>query len=307
MEESLQTLFQVVRNYQQTLEHPQVGEASKFYFACRNGDINTVREMLPAISYDQLNQLEPNGSTPLHAATYFGHLDIVHLLIHEYSCQRHLRNCQGFTAYEEAQTDEMRQLYHRPSNENRFNDDSNDTKQTFQIVSSSTNENEKEENDDNDNVAKPDHRYLIGYETNKEIKRQLDGLNSVKALFQSQIGRYIMEQGMKLKLAKDAGYTEEEYSYVTSEKFRHEALQKLLDEHVTSNHPDYKHCCHLLNEYIQQGTIESLLRLYIRNTILYSIIDTFKSIRISIFYASFRFKTTLLSRTLLSWCSLDST
>ncbi len=142
--------------------------------------------MLLTIPYDQLNQLEPNGSTPLHAATYFGHLDIVRLLLHEYSCQRHLRNYRGFTAYEEAQTDEMRQLYHRPSNENRFNDDLNDTKQTFEIVSSSINE-----NDNDDNIAEPDHRYLIGYETNEEIQRQLDGLNSVKALFQSRIGRRI--------------------------------------------------------------------------------------------------------------------
>jgi hypothetical protein len=270
MEERLRSLFKTGRIYQrEILESPREGEASKFYFVCRNGDINTVREILPTIPYDQLNQLEPNGSTPLHAATYFGHLEIVRLLIHEYGCQRHLRNRYGFTAYEEAQTDEMRQLYHRPSNENRFNDDSNDTKQTFQIVSALINENEKDEMDDDNDVTKPDHRYLIGYETNEEIKKQLDGLNGVKALFQSRVGRYIMEQGMKLKLAKDAGYNEEEYAYVTSEKFRQEALRKILDEHVTSNHYDYKHCCHLLKEYIEQGTIESLLRLYTLETPFY--------------------------------------
>ncbi|CAF1547245.1 unnamed protein product, partial [Rotaria sordida] len=61
----------------------------------------------------------------------------------------------------------------------------------------------------------------------------------------------------------------EEYAYVTSEKFRQESLQKFLDEYVTSNHPDYQHCCHLLNEYIQQGTIESLLKLYTLETPFY--------------------------------------
>jgi hypothetical protein len=270
MVESLRSLFKTgIHHRREVLEYPYRGEASKFYIACRDGDIETVKEMLPTIPYDQLNQLEPNGSTPLHAATYFGHLNIVRLLLHEYGCQRHLRNHRGFTAYEEAQTDEIRQLYHRPSNENRFNDDSNDSKQTFQLVSSSSLTNEKEK-DDNDNLTEPDHRYLIGYETNEEIQRQLLGLNCVKALFQSRIGRRIMEQGMKLKLTKDdAGYGEEEYAYVTSEKFRHEALQKVLDEHVTPDHPEYEHCCHLLKEYIQHGTIESLLRLYTLETPFY--------------------------------------
>jgi hypothetical protein len=160
----------------------------------------------------------------------------------------------------------MRQLYRRPSNENRFNNGSNDTKQTFQTVSSSTNEND----DDKDNVAEPDHQYLIGYESNEGIKRQLVGLNSVKAPFQSLIGRYLIQQGMKLKLTKDADYGEEEYAYVTSEAFRHEALQKVLNEHITSNHPEYEYYCHLLKEYIQQGTIESLLRLYTLETPFYA-------------------------------------
>ena len=266
MEEGFRSLFEAVHNYQrQIFEYASIFDRSKFYHACRNGDIDTVREMLPTIPYDQLNQAEPNGDTPLHAATCSGHLDIVRLLLHEYSCQRHIRNRRGNTAYEEAQTDEMRQLYRRPANENRFNDNSQDTKQIFELVSSSVRENDG----DDDNIAKPDRRYLMGFEDIDEVKRQLNGLNGVKALFQSRIGRYIMELGMKLKLAKDSGYTEEEYAYVTSEKFRHEALRKVLDEHVTPSHPDYKHCCHLLNEYIEHGTIESLLSLYTLETPFY--------------------------------------
>ncbi|CAF4132966.1 unnamed protein product, partial [Rotaria sordida] len=57
----------------------------------------------------------------------------------------------------------------------------------------------------------------------------------------SRIGRYIMGQRMKLKLGKKDDYDEEEYAYVTSEKFRQESLQKVLDEYVTSNHPDYQY------------------------------------------------------------------
>jgi hypothetical protein len=270
MEEGLKLVFKSNHNYQQkVLESPRADETSKLYVACENGDIDTVKEILRTIPYDHLNRLEYNGSTPLHAATYSGHSGIVRLLLHEYSCQRHLRNRQDLTAYQLAQTDEMRQVYHRPSNENRFNDDPDDTKQTFQVVSSSINGTERDRNDHDDNLPKPDQRYLIGYEANTEAQRQLNGLNGVKALFQSRTGRYIMEQGMKLNLAGEAGYGEEEYNFVTSEKFREEALQKILDEHVTSNHPEYTHCCHLLNEYIQHGTIESLLKLYTLETPFY--------------------------------------
>ncbi|CAF4073985.1 unnamed protein product [Rotaria sordida] len=270
MEKKFKSLLKIRRsNHQEILEDPHIGEASQFYFACRNGDIDTVKQILPTIPYDQLNQLEPNGSTALHAATYFGHVDIVRLLLHEYGCQGNLQDRHGFTAYEKAQTDEMRQLYHRPSNENRFNDDSMDIKQRFEILSSSINKIIIGGRDDDDDVDKPNKRYLIGYETNEEVKNQLDNINSAKVFFQSRIGRYIMGQRMKLKLGKKDDYDEEEYAYVTSEKFRQESLQKTLDEYVTSNHPDYQHCCHLLNEYIQQGTIESLLKLYTLETPFY--------------------------------------
>ncbi|CAF1263214.1 unnamed protein product [Rotaria sordida] len=241
-EKKFKSLLKIRRsNHQELLENLRVEEASQFYFACRNGDIDTVKQILPTIPYDQLNQLEPNGSTALHVATYFGHVDIVRLLLHEYGCQRNLQDRHGFTAYEKVQTDEMRQLYDRPSNENRFNDDSMDIKQIFEILSSSINKIIIGDRDDDDDVAKPNKRYLIDYETNEEVKNQLDNINSAKVFFQSRIGRYIMGQRMKLKLGKKDDYDEEEYAYVTSEKFRQESLQKVLDEYVTSNHPDYQY------------------------------------------------------------------
>lgn len=257
----------------QPLERSQITAPSELYYACRNGDIDKVKELLPTIPYEQLNQIEPNGSTPLHVATHFGHLDIVRLLVQEYRCPRHVQNLNGLTAFQEAQTDEMRDLYRRPDNENRFNDHSMDSKQAFEIVSSlSRDDNEPSfdnNDDDNNEETKPDRRYMIGYEQDEEVKQQLEGLNGVKALFQSRLGRYIMQQGMRLKLAKEAEYGEEEFAYVKSDKFREEALQKVLDEYVTPDHPEYKHCRHLLQEYIQQGTIESLLRLYTLETPFY--------------------------------------
>ncbi|CAF4152273.1 unnamed protein product, partial [Rotaria sordida] len=235
-------------NEEHVRQHSRQDEVSQFYFACKNGDIDTVKQILPTIPYDRLNQPEPNGSTSLHAATYFGHLEIVRLLLHEYGCLRHQQNHSGLTAYEEAQTYEMRQLYHRPSNRNRFFDESNSMRQTFQIVSSFSdkieldnhdNDDHSSNDDDDDNdVTKPNKRWLTGYQTNEEIKRQLDGLSGVEKMLQSR-------------------------------GFERHTLKKLLDEHVTSDHPEYKHCCFLLNQYIQQNTIEFLLTLYSLETPFY--------------------------------------
>lgn len=247
---------------------PRPGEASEFYFACRNGDIDKVKRMLPTIPYNQLNHLEANGSTPLHAATYYGHLEIVRLLLHEYGCIRHLRNRYGSTAYEEAQTDEMREFYHRPLNSNRFNDDSMSTEQLFEVFSSLKEKPVMEDNDDED-VTQPDRHFLIGFETSEEVKAQLNGLQGVKAFLQSRVGRHILAGAMKLKLCKDAVYGDEELLYVSSEKFRQDIVQTILDKHVTPNHPEYQYCCYLLKEYVQRGTIEPLLKLYTLETPFY--------------------------------------
>ena len=273
MKKSLKAIFKPdVHCQHQILPHRHGGETSKFYFACENGDINTVKQMLATIPYYQLNRLEPNGNTALHAATCFGHLDVVRLLLHQYGCQRQQKNRHGLTAYEVAQTDEMRQLYRRPSNKNQFSDGPNgNTKKLFQIVSSASLKVETDGGDaDENNIVKPDQHWLVGYETNREVENQLVGVNGFKALFQSRVGRHIMGQAMKLKFAKDSGYSEEEYAYVTNKKYAKEALQKILDEDVTANHPEYEHCCQLLKEYIHHGTIESLLTLYTMETPFYS-------------------------------------
>ncbi|CAF4844179.1 unnamed protein product [Rotaria sp. Silwood1] len=274
-------------NEEQVRQHARLGEPSQLYFACRNGDIDKVKQILPTIPYDRLNQSEPDGSTPLHTATFFGHLEIVRLLLHEYGCPRHRQNLHGLTAYEEAQTDEMRQLYHRPSNKNRFLDESNSGKRTFQIVSSFPDRTELDDHDnddhngndddhngnrddDDDDVAQPNKKWLTKYQTNEEIKRQLDGLSGVKRMLQSRVGRFIMKTSMKHRICKaDCGYGDEELAYVANEGFERHTLKKLLDEYVTPDHPEYKHCCFLLNQYIQQGTIESLLTLYSLETPFY--------------------------------------
>lgn len=109
-----------------TKQSPRVSE---FYSACRNGDVDFVKEYLANHKKipDNLNYLEPNvNSTPLHAASYYGHKEIVELLL-EHRFDRSIINGYGLTAFEEAANDEIRNLFKRTQNSSsnrRFQDES---------------------------------------------------------------------------------------------------------------------------------------------------------------------------------------
>ncbi len=89
----------------------QEGKASEFYWVCRNGNIDRVGELLRTIPYNKLNRLEPNGSIPLHAASYHSNADIVRLFLNEYGCRRDHLNRYGLTAFEAAHDDEIHRLF----------------------------------------------------------------------------------------------------------------------------------------------------------------------------------------------------
>lgn len=92
---------------------------SEFYLACRNGDIAKVDQLIKMLSIKNINQMEPNGSTALHAASYYGHIEIVRLLLKR-GMHRGTRNKFGLTAYDEALNDEIRNLLCRDSRSQRF-------------------------------------------------------------------------------------------------------------------------------------------------------------------------------------------
>jgi hypothetical protein len=85
---------------------------SAFYVACRNGDLNTVEELLPTLTLDEINQIEPNGSTSLHAACYYNHPQIVKLLL-DAGALRTTLNSDGCTAFDEAATEQVKELFPR--------------------------------------------------------------------------------------------------------------------------------------------------------------------------------------------------
>jgi hypothetical protein len=86
---------------------------SKFYLACREGNIEMIRNLLPSMSIEQINCREPNGSTALHAASYHSHTEIVRLLLDAGAC-RSIRNFRyDLTPYDEASKDDIRELLSR--------------------------------------------------------------------------------------------------------------------------------------------------------------------------------------------------
>jgi hypothetical protein len=85
---------------------------SALYLACRNGDVDTVQRLLPTLSLEEINQIEPNGSTSLHAACYFNYPHITKLLLDQGAVRTTL-NKHGCTPLDEAATEQIKQLFPR--------------------------------------------------------------------------------------------------------------------------------------------------------------------------------------------------
>ncbi|CAF1095302.1 unnamed protein product [Didymodactylos carnosus] len=85
-------------------------QPSGFYLSCRNNNIEKVKEYLITITEHEINRLEPNGSTALHAASYNGHDDIVRLLLDK-GASTTLKNRYGYTAEQEARTGIIKGLF----------------------------------------------------------------------------------------------------------------------------------------------------------------------------------------------------
>ncbi|CAF1335083.1 unnamed protein product [Didymodactylos carnosus] len=83
------------------------------------GDINKVKQHLKSMTLDDINRLESNGSTALHAACYYGHYNIVQLLL-DYGASRTITNKHKCLPYEEAKINETKQLFVRPNGWDRF-------------------------------------------------------------------------------------------------------------------------------------------------------------------------------------------
>jgi hypothetical protein len=85
---------------------------SELYCACRDGDLGTVRRLIPRTSNNNLTSLESNGSTCLHAAASNGHKEIVELIIN-HGVPRRIYDKDYRTPLDLAQTEEIRRYFRR--------------------------------------------------------------------------------------------------------------------------------------------------------------------------------------------------
>ncbi|CAF0795099.1 unnamed protein product [Didymodactylos carnosus] len=82
--------------------------SSDFYYACRNNDIDLAKSLMETMTSDQIDKLEPNGSTALHSASYYGYCEIVELLLKK-GTSRCIRDKYNCTPYEEGKTAEIKE------------------------------------------------------------------------------------------------------------------------------------------------------------------------------------------------------
>ncbi|UJR19987.1 hypothetical protein I4U23_023121 [Adineta vaga] len=106
-------------NQNRTTTTTRENQCSEFYLACRTNRIHKVRELLKTMTPEEIDRLEPNGSTALHSACYHGHDEIADLLL-KAGADRSILNKFQCLPYDEAKNDRIRRLFFRIQSANRF-------------------------------------------------------------------------------------------------------------------------------------------------------------------------------------------
>ena len=91
-----------------------MSEESELYKACCADDLEKVKSLLERLSLDEIDRIEPNGSTALHASCHYGHLDIVKALLRCGASRRQM-NGNNRTPGDEAYSEQIKALFRRPS------------------------------------------------------------------------------------------------------------------------------------------------------------------------------------------------
>jgi hypothetical protein len=100
-------------------EQKSSSSISVFYDACRKGNFDLLQQLLPSMSLDEINKIESNGSTALHAACYYGHYDIVKLIL-DAGASRSIRNRKyNLTPFDEA-NEQIKKLFYRVNSTNNM-------------------------------------------------------------------------------------------------------------------------------------------------------------------------------------------
>lgn len=100
-------------------------KTSEFYWACRNGDEETAKKLIARLKPKDINRMEPNGSTALHAASFHGHANIVQILL-KHGADTKISNKYKKIPIEEAATSQIRALFEQADADDDDDDDDDD-------------------------------------------------------------------------------------------------------------------------------------------------------------------------------------
>ncbi|CAF1231298.1 unnamed protein product, partial [Didymodactylos carnosus] len=81
------------------------------YDACKQNDSSTVQKFLPLMTIESIDRPVTGGSTSLHVAAYYGHNDLVKLLLASGASATQRNIAHGLTPYEEARTESTKALF----------------------------------------------------------------------------------------------------------------------------------------------------------------------------------------------------
>lgn len=207
---------------------------NEFYQSCCNGDENSVRELLPLLTYDEVNYIDPiTGCTSLHAACSNNHHEIVRILLENNVCNRLIRNQDNKIPFNVAASNQIRSLFNRPRRRdetNRFiNTKRNDS--PFGLILN-----------DISSSTRPDN-WVTGYFSSAETR---DAQLMIALSQASPI--------MKLLL------------YSRTERESKRIVQRLIEIHIPITHKEYQRAQQLYKEFLRRKTIESLLTIYSLDT-----------------------------------------
>ncbi|CAF3367915.1 unnamed protein product [Rotaria sp. Silwood1] len=263
--------FQPLQNYLEELVKQgqlNVGWTSPLYEACRDGDEERVRNLLPNYSHADLNRQEfpYGGNTCLHVAAANGHDNIVKLLLKQGSYRSSLLNSQNQSAYDMASlAKESTRLSFLRQNQTDlsstcssrfFEQNASDYFDVFKVEDNRDGDDDVNDKKGTDVAAKST---IQTYKTEEEKKHEIEYSASSKAMCQSRFGRFCVNH------------------FHSDEPLDHQAILKhlnnLLTEVDVDDADDYVKIHDLVKEYEKSDdAIEQLLHLYTLETNFYRVL-----------------------------------
>ncbi|CAF3500258.1 unnamed protein product [Rotaria sp. Silwood2] len=235
------------------------------YEACRDGNEEQVRSLLPQYSHADLNRQEfsDGGNTCLHVAAANGHDNIVKLLLKQGCYRSSLLNSQNQSAYDVASLakESTRFLFFRQSETDSsskcssrfFEQNASECFDVFKVK-------DNQDGDDDTSAKKTKTLAKLSsiqtYKTEEEKKHEIEYSASSKAMCQSRLARFCVNH------------------FHSDEPLDHHAIIKRLNDllkHINmDNSDDYIKINDLIKEYEENdNSIEQLLHLYTLETKFY--------------------------------------